>query len=150
MSKNISKLKGMSNEDVLLTNGQMVHMVSLKFPCVYISYYLLTLRKNGISPPSQVYRPVTSFTVLRAHIFCIIASKKEVIMPWKKEETNMELKAEFVQMADQPDANMSHLCRRFGISRPTRLQMARPLLRRWAGRAVRTLASARPLSEQNR
>lgn len=31
----------------------------------------------------------------------------------------LELKAEFVYMADQPDANMSELCRRFGISRPT-------------------------------
>lgn len=31
----------------------------------------------------------------------------------------MELKAEFVQMADQSNANMSELCRRFGISRPT-------------------------------
>lgn len=40
-------------------------------------------------------------------------------MPWKTEATPMELKAEFVQMADQPNANMSELCRRFGISRPT-------------------------------
>lgn len=40
-------------------------------------------------------------------------------MPWKTEETKMELKAEFVHMADQPNANMSQLCRRFGISRPT-------------------------------
>jgi transposase InsO family protein len=40
-------------------------------------------------------------------------------MPWKTEVTTMELKAEFVQMADQPDANMSKLCRRFDISRPT-------------------------------
>lgn len=40
-------------------------------------------------------------------------------MPWKTEATPMELKAEFVQMADQSNANMSELCRRFGISRPT-------------------------------
>jgi transposase InsO family protein len=40
-------------------------------------------------------------------------------MPWKPEATTMELKAEFVQMADQSNANMSELCRRFGISRPT-------------------------------
>lgn len=40
-------------------------------------------------------------------------------MPWKTEETKMELKAEFVQMANHPNANMSQLCRRFGISRPT-------------------------------
>lgn len=40
-------------------------------------------------------------------------------MPWKKEETKMELKREFVMLADQPHANMSRLCRRYGISRPT-------------------------------
>lgn len=40
-------------------------------------------------------------------------------MPWKTEETTMERKTEFVQMADHPSANMSRLCRRFGISRPT-------------------------------
>lgn len=40
-------------------------------------------------------------------------------MPWKNQQTTMERKAEFVQMADQPNANMSQLCRRFGISRPT-------------------------------
>ena len=40
-------------------------------------------------------------------------------MPWKKNETHMELKTEFVQLADQPDANISQLCRRYGISRPT-------------------------------
>lgn len=31
----------------------------------------------------------------------------------------MELRAEFVQLADQPEVNMSRLCRRYGISRPT-------------------------------
>lgn len=31
----------------------------------------------------------------------------------------MELKAEFAQLADQPNANMSQLCRQFNISRPT-------------------------------
>lgn len=40
-------------------------------------------------------------------------------MPWKKEETTMELKQEFVQLADRPNANMSQLCRRYNISRPT-------------------------------
>lgn len=40
-------------------------------------------------------------------------------MPWKKKETQIELKTEFVQLADQPTANMSQLCRRYGISRPT-------------------------------
>lgn len=40
-------------------------------------------------------------------------------MPWKNQQTKMERKAEFVQLADQSNANMSQLCRRFGISRPT-------------------------------
>lgn len=39
-------------------------------------------------------------------------------MPWT-EVTKMESKREFVLMADQPNANISRLCRRFGISRPT-------------------------------
>jgi len=47
-------------------------------------------------------------------------------MPWK-EATKMELKLEFVQLADQPEANMSQLCARFGISRPTGYKW----LRRW-------------------
>lgn len=40
-------------------------------------------------------------------------------MPWKKEETTMQLKQEFVKLADQPNSNMSQLCRRYNISRPT-------------------------------
>jgi len=47
-------------------------------------------------------------------------------MPWK-EQTNMSLKTEFVDLANQPDANMSQLCERFGISRPTGYKW----LRRW-------------------
>lgn len=39
-------------------------------------------------------------------------------MPWN-EATKMELKQEFVMLANQPNANMSQLCRRFDISRPT-------------------------------
>lgn len=39
-------------------------------------------------------------------------------MAWT-EVTKMESKHEFVLMADQPNANISRLCRRFGISRPT-------------------------------
>lgn len=39
-------------------------------------------------------------------------------MPFK-EVTKMERKTEFVMLAEQPSANMSQLCRRFGISRPT-------------------------------
>jgi transposase-like protein len=40
-------------------------------------------------------------------------------MPWKKQDTPMELKTEFVQMADKPNSNMSRLCRRYNISRKT-------------------------------
>jgi transposase InsO family protein len=38
-------------------------------------------------------------------------------MPWNL-STKMELRLEFVQLADREDANMSQLCRRFDISRP--------------------------------
>jgi transposase InsO family protein len=39
-------------------------------------------------------------------------------MPWQEQST-MSLKLEFVKLADQEEANMSALCRRFEISRPT-------------------------------
>ncbi|MDR8394680.1 IS481 family transposase, partial [Aliifodinibius sp. S!AR15-10] len=54
----------------------------------------------------------------------------------------MERKAEFVQLADQPHANMSQLCRRFGISRPTGYKW----LRRWRAEGREGLAerSRRP------
>jgi len=39
-------------------------------------------------------------------------------MPWK-EHTAMSLRSEFVAFARAPDANISELCRRFGISRKT-------------------------------
>jgi len=39
-------------------------------------------------------------------------------MPWQ-ERTKMSLKLEFVTLADREEANMSALCRRFDISRPT-------------------------------
>lgn len=39
-------------------------------------------------------------------------------MPWK-EATKMELRTEFVILADQPSTNMAQLCRRFNISRKT-------------------------------
>jgi transposase InsO family protein len=39
-------------------------------------------------------------------------------MPWQ-EQTEMSLKAEFVRLAAEPGCNLSALCRRFGISRPT-------------------------------
>lgn len=39
-------------------------------------------------------------------------------MPWQEQST-MSLKAEFVELASRPEANLSALCRRFGISRPT-------------------------------
>lgn len=43
-------------------------------------------------------------------------------MPWQ-EQTEMSLKREFVRLALEPDANLSALCRRFGISRPTGYQL---------------------------
>lgn len=47
-------------------------------------------------------------------------------MPWK-DQTKMSLKTEFVALANKPNANMSQLCKRFGISRPTGYKW----LRRW-------------------
>lgn len=69
-------------------------------------------------------------------------------MPWKTEETTMELKTEFVQMADQPNANMSQLCRRFGISRPTGYKW----LRRYRDEGLEGLSerSRRPNHSPNR
>lgn len=40
-------------------------------------------------------------------------------MPWKKDSTKMELRLEFVTLAMREDANISALCRRFGVSRTT-------------------------------
>ena len=39
-------------------------------------------------------------------------------MPWHS-RSKMSLKLEFVKLADQEEANMSALCRRFDISRKT-------------------------------
>ncbi len=39
-------------------------------------------------------------------------------MPWQ-EQTTMSLRQEFITLAQQPTANISQLCRRFGISRKT-------------------------------
>ena len=39
-------------------------------------------------------------------------------MPWQ-EMSRMQLRSEFCALAQQPDANISELCRRFGISRKT-------------------------------
>jgi transposase InsO family protein len=47
-------------------------------------------------------------------------------MPWKA-VNEMSLKRDFVELANQPGANMSELCRRFGVSRPTGYE----LLNRW-------------------
>src|SRR5215468_4122446 len=43
---------------------------------------------------------------------------KEPWMPWQ-EVTVVSLRAEFVALAQQEDANVRALCRRFGISPPT-------------------------------
>ncbi len=48
-------------------------------------------------------------------------------MPWKDVST-LSLRTEFVALAQQPDANVSLLARRFGISRKTASQ--------WLGRAA--------------
>ncbi len=39
-------------------------------------------------------------------------------MPWS-EVSVMDLRLEFVMLAEQPGSNVSALCRRFGISRKT-------------------------------
>ncbi len=39
-------------------------------------------------------------------------------MPWQEVST-MSLRTEFVMLAMQPGANISQLCRRYGISRKT-------------------------------
>ena len=40
-------------------------------------------------------------------------------MPWKQKSTKMELRLEFVTLAMRENANISSLCRRFGVSRTT-------------------------------
>ena len=45
-------------------------------------------------------------------------------MPWKQKSTKMELRLEFVTLAMRENANISSLCRRFGISRTTGLDSA--------------------------
>src|SRR6266849_7171875 len=50
--------------------------------------------------------------------------QREVVrMPWR-EVTRMSLREEFVQLAKQDGSNRRELCRRFGISPKTRLQVA--------------------------
>ena len=69
-------------------------------------------------------------------------------MPWKTEKTKMERKAEFVQLADQPQSNMSRLCRRFGISRPTGYKWLRRYQQQ--GREGLSERSRRPHSSPNK
>jgi len=45
-------------------------------------------------------------------------ARKGVKMPWDERST-MELRREFVRLAEQEDVNFRDLCRRFGISAPT-------------------------------
>jgi len=68
-------------------------------------------------------------------------------MPWKTPETIMDLKIEFVQLAAQPEANMSQLCRRYHISRPTGYKW----LRRYQAEGLDGLAarSRRPHTSPN-
>lgn len=67
-------------------------------------------------------------------------------MPWKN-KTKMSLRAEFVQLASHPNANMSQLCRRFNISRPTGYKW----LKRWEKQGVTGLddKSRRPHQPAN-
>ena len=60
----------------------------------------------------------------------------------------MSLKLEFVQLADQEEANMSALCRRFDISRPTGYKWLRRY--REEGREGLTERSRRPESSPNK
>lgn len=55
-------------------------------------------------------------------------------MPWK-EVSAMSSRREFVQLAEQPDANIAQLCRRFGISRKTGYK----LLKRYRTEGARSL-----------
>lgn len=67
-------------------------------------------------------------------------------MPWK-DKSKMSLKTEFVTLANKPNANMSQLCKRFGISRPTGYKW----LRRWQknGKAGLVERSRRPHQPAN-
>lgn len=67
-------------------------------------------------------------------------------MPWK-DKTKMSQKTEFVTLANKPNANMSQLCKRFGISRPTGYKW----LRRWqkSGKEGLVNRSRRPHQSAN-
>lgn len=69
-------------------------------------------------------------------------------MPWKNQQTPMELKTEFVKMADKPNSNMSRLCRRYNISRKTGYKW----LRRYQDEGLEGLPerSRRPDSSPNK
>lgn len=68
-------------------------------------------------------------------------------MPWKTVE-KMTLKREFVELASQPGANISELCRRYGISRPTGYEW----LNRWRENGLEGLEekSRRPVTSPGR
>lgn len=68
-------------------------------------------------------------------------------MPWKQ-TTKMELKLEFVTLANQTGSNMAQLCRRYGISRPTGYKW----LRRYRSEGPQGLheRSRRPRSSPNK
>lgn len=67
-------------------------------------------------------------------------------MPWKN-RTTMSLRLEFVTLANHPEANMSQLCQRFNISRPTGYKW----LRRWRQQGIGGLSdrSRRPHHQPN-
>lgn len=69
-------------------------------------------------------------------------------MPWKKEETVLSIRKEFVSLADRENANMTQLCDRYGISRKTGYKW----LRRWRKYGDQGLydRSRRPHNSPNR
>lgn len=69
-------------------------------------------------------------------------------MPWKKEETVLSIRKEFVSLADREHVNMTQLCNRYGISRKTGYKW----LRRWRDHGEQGLhdRSRRPNNSPNR
>lgn len=68
-------------------------------------------------------------------------SQREIAVPWSQ-ITVRDHREEFVRLARQPDANVSELCRRFGISRKTGYK--------WLGREDAQDRSRRPLTSPTR
>src|ERR1700735_2122539 len=81
------------------------------------SLTLLWSPPHPASPP--LYRPETSRTLVRGHrghSYDHFGHTGVCAMPWG-EFSVIELREEFVSLALAPGANVSELCRRFGIER---------------------------------